>query len=169
MRILFLLFMTVPIVEMLILIEVGQLIGALPTVGLVLLTAVIGVHLLRQQGVATLLRANQRMQSGDLPAQEMLEGIFLAVGGALLLTPGFFTDTVGFICLLPFTRQALIRRALKQGMFMAGQSAGGAFYQADYRSYRSHDDGVIDGEFSREAPEQKEIESPDSDQPRRSE
>ena len=86
---LLMLFVIMPVVEMWVLVEVGSEIGALTTIGLVLLTAMLGLALLRQQGVSTLMRANQRMQSGQLPAQEMVEGIFLAVGGALLLTPGF--------------------------------------------------------------------------------
>src|SRR5690606_19661020 len=101
---LFLLFVLTPIVEMWVLIKVGGVIGALPTIGLVLLTAVIGLALLRMQGFATLLRARQKMEEGQLPAKELVEGIFLAVGGALLLTPGFVTDALGFACLLPGTR-----------------------------------------------------------------
>ena len=102
MRFIFALFIAVPIVEMLVLIEVGQQIGALWTIALVLLTAFIGINLLRHQGLATLSRANWRIKSGELPAQEILEGILLAVGGALLLTPGFVTDTIGFLLLIPF-------------------------------------------------------------------
>lgn len=113
MPILFVLFIVIPILEMWLLITVGSHIGALPTIGLVFLTAVIGVALLRQQGVATLLRANQRMRSGEIPAIEMGEGIFLAVGGALLLTPGFITDAVGFACLIPGIRRWLLGRILK--------------------------------------------------------
>jgi UPF0716 protein FxsA len=117
------LFIVMPIAEMAVLIKVGGLIGVLNTVGLVLLTAVIGAWLLRQQGLATLLRANQRLNSGELPAKEVAEGLILAVGGALLLTPGFITDTVGFLCLLPGTRHWLAAQALKR-MVVSGQSRG---------------------------------------------
>lgn len=110
-----------PIAEMALLIKVGGIIGVLNTVGLVLLTAVIGTWLLRQQGLATLLRANQRLNSGELPAKEVAEGLILAVGGALLLTPGFITDTVGFLCLIPGTRHWLAAQALKR-MMASGQS-----------------------------------------------
>jgi UPF0716 protein FxsA len=110
---LFVLFIVVPILEMWLLITVGSHIGALPTIGLVFLTAIIGVALLRQQGLATLLRANERMRGGEIPATEMGEGIFLAVGGALLLTPGFITDAVGFACLVPPVRRWLLGRILK--------------------------------------------------------
>lgn len=102
-----------PILEMVVLIKVGGVIGALPTIGLVLLTATIGVALLRQQGLSTLARAQNKMREGQLPANEMVEGIFLAVGGALLLTPGFITDAIGFACLIPGIRQLLFKAASK--------------------------------------------------------
>jgi|GEM_PF-39686 UPF0716 protein FxsA len=112
MRVLFLLFILVPIVEMVVLIKVGQAIGTLWTVGLVLLTAFLGINILRQQGLSTLSRARWRVRSGQLPVQEMLTGILLAVGGALLLTPGFITDTFGFICLFPWSRHWLLSHLL---------------------------------------------------------
>lgn len=128
MRLLFLLFLVMPIVEMYVLIRVGQWIGAWPTIGLVALTAVIGVSLLRQQGFSTLMRVRRKLDAGELPAQEMLEGIVLAVGGALLLTPGFVTDAFGFACLLPATRRGLVRAMLRRGVVqMAGVHASGGF------------------------------------------
>jgi len=102
-------FLLVPILEIYLLIQVGSLIGAVPTIGLVVLTAVAGVALLRAQGVQTFLRFNQALGEGRLPATEILEGAALLIGGALLLTPGFFTDLIGFICLAPFSRRALIK------------------------------------------------------------
>ncbi|MDG1938487.1 MAG: FxsA family protein, partial [Pseudomonadales bacterium] len=86
MRYLLLLFISVPIVEMWLLIAVGQQIGAPLTISLVVATAVIGVYWLRQQGFSTLTRLNQRLASGQLPAREIAEGVVLTVGGALLLT-----------------------------------------------------------------------------------
>lgn len=158
MRFLLPIFIIVPVIEMWLLIQVGGWIGAAPTIALVLLTAMVGLHLLRQQGLSTLLRANQKIEQGGLPAQEMLEGLVLAVGGALLLTPGFFTDAIGFYCLLPFTRKALVSHMLNKGMFMAAsQMQGGAGFEAHYYSSTSQTQGrsadaedVIDGEFSRE-------------------
>ncbi len=101
-------FLIVPIMEIYLLMQVGGLIGVLPTIGLVVLTAVVGVALLRSQGMQTYLRFNQAMGEGRLPATEMLEGVALLLGGALLLTPGFFTDFIGFICLIPLSRKALL-------------------------------------------------------------
>ena len=143
-------FIIIPIIEMVILIKVGGIIGALPTVGLVLLTAIIGAAMLRQQGAATLLRANQRMASGELPAQEMAEGILLAVGGALLLTPGFVTDVVGFACLIPFTRKWLTGYVVNR-MVVTGQMSMGAEWSS-YQGPRRDRYGniIIEGEFERE-------------------
>lgn len=120
------LFIIMPIAEMAVLIKVGGIIGVLNTIGLVLLTAVLGAWLLKQQGLATLLRANQRLNSGELPAKEVAEGLILAVGGALLLTPGFITDTVGFLCLLPGSRQWFVGQVMKR-MVMSGQAGGFQF------------------------------------------
>lgn len=120
MRLLFSLFIILPVLEMWVLIEVGSVIGALPTVALVLLTAVIGAALLKQQGLSTLTRAQARLDSGQVPASEILEGLMLAVGGALLLTPGFITDVIGFCCLLPFTRKAMAAQVLRSGVVQVG-------------------------------------------------
>ena len=103
-------FLIVPIIEIYLLIQVGQVIGAGWTIFLVVFTAVIGVWLLRIQGLSTLTRAQQKLQQNELPAREILEGMGLVVAGALLLTPGFFTDTVGFFLLFPPTRIWLVSR-----------------------------------------------------------
>lgn len=100
-----LIFMLVPIVEMWILIEVGGWIGALPTIALVVLTATLGLSLLKRQGLSTLVRARRKMDEGSIPASELVSGVMIAVGGALLLTPGFVTDAIGFALLIPQTRQ----------------------------------------------------------------
>ncbi|MFL1404569.1 FxsA family protein [Marinobacter sp. M1N3S26] len=149
------LFIVLPILEMVVLIKVGTIIGALSTVGLVLLTAVIGAALLKQQGLATLTRANQRLNSGELPAREVAEGLILAVGGALLLTPGFITDTIGFLCLIPGSRHWFVAQAMKR-LVVRGQ--GGGFYWSSgggdpfggtdpFGRRRGPDDEVIEGEY----------------------
>lgn len=120
MRFLFLLFIVMPVVEMWLLIEVGSEIGALYTIGLVLLTAIIGVRLLRQQGFNTLWRGQRKLEEGQLPAQEIGEGIVLAISGALLLTPGFITDAIGFAGLFPPLRSLFISQLLRN-MVIAGR------------------------------------------------
>jgi len=112
-RILFLVFLVVPLVEIYLLIKVGGLIGALPTVFLVVFTAVLGAFLLRMQGLSTLARVQAALARGELPAMEILEGAVLLVAGALLLTPGFFTDTLGFLALVPNIRRAALRALLR--------------------------------------------------------
>ena len=118
-------FLLVPIIEIYLLIQVGQVIGAGWTILLVVLTAVVGVWLLRIQGLSTLMRAQKKMQSGELPAVEMLEGMGLVIAGALLLTPGFFTDGFGFLLLIPLTRRWLVgqiaARMVVSGAGVAGQ------------------------------------------------
>jgi UPF0716 protein FxsA len=75
----------------------------------VVITALVGVTLLRAQGLQAMATFQQRVARGEMPADTMLEGAALLFGGALLLTPGFLTDAIGFLCLLPFTRQPLVR------------------------------------------------------------
>ena len=101
------LFILIPLIEIYLFIKVGASIGAFNTILLILATAVIGVALLRRQGMSTLQKVQLQMQQGELPAIGMIEGIMLFVAGALLLTPGFFTDTIGFILLIPPLRKVL--------------------------------------------------------------
>jgi UPF0716 protein FxsA len=127
-RFLFLFFIVIPLVEMLLLFEVSDRIGGLSTLGLVVATAVIGVQVLKQQGIATLTRANARLSSGELPATEIVEGMLLAAAGALLLTPGFITDTLGFVFLTGPLRRLIAARLVRSGMVaQAGSSKGGGF------------------------------------------
>ena len=140
-----LVFFLTPIAEMYLLIEVAGYIDAWPTIGLVMLTAVIGVALLKRQGLATLTRGMGRMERGEVPAREMAEGILLAVAGALLLTPGFITDTVGFLLLFPPSRMAIAAQMLKRvQVHAAGMTAAGT-------TSRPKGEGpvVIEGDFER--------------------
>jgi len=107
-KVILLLFIAIPILEIYLLFTVGSLIGVLPTILLIILTAVLGTYLLRAQGLATLQKAQMALQQGQLPADALFEGILLLLGGALLLTPGFFTDAVGFACLIPGLRKYLV-------------------------------------------------------------
>ena len=137
------LFLVIPITEVYLLIEVGSVIGAGWTILLIVLTAIIGVNLLRLQGMSTLMRANQAMSQGQVPAMEMMEGLFLAVGGALLITPGFFTDAIGFICLLPFTRRLIIQQILLKSTIKSS-------YSVHQENETSENSNTIEGECRRE-------------------
>lgn len=143
-KLLFILFLVVPLVEIFFLIQVGQVIGAGWTIFLVVATAVIGAFLLRLQGFQTLHRAQTTLQQGQLPATEMLEGLCLLVSGALLLTPGFVTDTMGFFLLVPPMRQLLIAQMLKNSQFIFNGRGAGFHYQSRYSSRRDED--IIEGE-----------------------
>jgi UPF0716 protein FxsA len=141
--ILFLLFLLVPLVEIYFLIKVGNLIGAVPTIALVVFTALLGAMLLRFQGWATLQRTRMTMERGELPALEMLEGVLLLFAGALLLTPGFVTDAFGFALLVPPLRQAVIRWFLKK----SDVRFQGVDEVPPRRSARHH---TIEGEYRRD-------------------
>ena len=128
-----LLFMLIPFFEMWILIEVGGWIGALPTIGLVVLTATIGLSLLKQQGLSTLMRARRKMDEGAIPASELVSGVMIAVGGALLLTPGFVTDALGFALLIPQTRKWLLFKLIDR--YRDKIVIEGEFHRVDDRNF----------------------------------
>jgi UPF0716 protein FxsA len=108
---LLLLFIAVPIIELAVILQVGDWIGFWPTIGLLVLDSILGALLMRSQGRAAWRRFNEAISSGRAPAREVIDGVLVIFGGALLLTPGFVTDIVGISFLLPPTR-ALIRRLL---------------------------------------------------------
>ncbi len=165
MRILFLAFLIVPLVEMLLLLEVSGQVGGLITVALVVLTAVIGIQILKQQGLPTLLRAQDRLQSGELPAQEIVEGMMLAAAGALLLTPGFITDGVGFALLSGPLRRPLARRAIVAGVVSAS-GAGSSNFHTSWTSTETDfqgDGNVYEGEYTQHTQQpDSALDSPDS-------
>ena len=155
MRYLLLIFIAMPIIEMWLLITVGREIGAWSTIGLVLLTAAVGFSLLKQQGFATLFRARQKMDAGELPAIEIVEAIILAVCGALLVTPGFVTDVVGFAGLVPGFRRVIVTGMVSK-MDVASYSEHTTRYQnvppgsSHSGSASSGSQTTLEGEYWRE-------------------
>ena len=150
---------------MIILIEVGGRIGPLLTIGLVVLTAICGVWLLRLEGMATLTRVQEKLQRGEIPETELLEGIMLIIGGALLLTPGFATDIVGFVCLVPGLRRPLAARIIRSTSFGQFQMHN-PFHGGGFRNTDDQPGQTIEGEFvsesNNEAPAAKaNLENPD--------
>jgi UPF0716 protein FxsA len=119
-------FIGIPLIEVAIFIQVGSRIGALWTVGLCLLTAVIGSTMIRHQGLGVLNRAREQMARDEPPVKEVFEGFCLLVAGALLLTPGFLTDALGGLLLLPPVRQALYGRVAQHIEVRARTRAGAA-------------------------------------------
>ena len=108
---LFIAFVTVPFAELWLLLQLGSAVGAGATFGLVFLTGAVGAWLARREGYRTLLGIQKEMARGALPAAEMVDGLIIFMGGALLLTPGMLTDALGFSMIFPLTR-SLMRGAL---------------------------------------------------------
>jgi UPF0716 protein FxsA len=148
-RNLFLLFALMPIIEIALLVQVGGVIGGWNTILLVLASAFIGAYFVRREGVNTLKTAQHKMQSNELPGQEMLEGLMLVVAGVLLVTPGFITDVFGLALVLPPSRKWFAHK-LKKHLSM--QIVSGASFNA-HQQYHStshaskQEDDVIEGEY----------------------
>ncbi|WP_349572127.1 FxsA family protein [Azotobacter salinestris] len=152
MRAFLLLFLLFPLLELAVMIKVGSAIGVLPTLLLIVLGVLVGGMVLRLAGVATAWRARERLARGELPEQEMLDGLLIAIGGGLLLLPGFISDLLAVPCLLPFTRHFLLSRlrrrteeqALRRRAFFDDLSARSG--QSRPEASRPN---VIEGEYER--------------------
>lgn len=138
---LFLVVLIIPFAEIYLLIQVGGIIGAFPTILLVVFTAVLGAWLLKQQGFATFQRFQESLAQGVMPAYEMVEGPIILVGGALLLTPGFITDIIGFACLIPQSRRAIAQFVIEHYLVQAG---------AHFQQAKEAENNVLEGEFRKE-------------------
>lgn len=136
---LFLLFLLVPIAEIYVLIEVGEVIGAGWTILFVIATAVLGAWLVKLQGLITVQRAQESIRRGETPALEMLEGMTLFISGFLLLVPGFVTDTIGFLLLIPALRRSLLLKLIRNSNVVFRQ-------QWSTRRQYSQNDEIIEGE-----------------------
>jgi UPF0716 protein FxsA len=136
---LILLFILVPLVELYVIIQVGQAIGALPTIAILLADSLLGSALMRSQGRAVWRRFNEALSAGRPPAREVLDGGLVILGGAFLLTPGFVTDVFGLILLLPPTRAvvrgSLVRRFSRRFFFSRGPRGRGAAPQSSPDPY----------------------------------
>ena len=135
---LFLIVLIIPFAEIYLLLQVGGIIGAFPTILLVVFTAVLGAWLLKQQGFVTFQRFQESLARGEIPAYEMIEGSIILVGGALLLTPGFITDIIGFACLIPQSRKIIAQYVIEHYLVQAG---------ADFRQAKND---ALEGEFRKE-------------------
>ena len=149
--VLFILFVVVPILEIFTFIQMGSLIGVWPTLLGIVATAIIGALLVRQQGFKTLMEAREQSARQEIPVTPVIHGVFILAAGLLLLTPGFVTDTIGFLFLVPPVRLAIAGKVwtwIQANMdvtIMQSGTAGGP--QRPYRDV--HEDGkgtVIDGE-----------------------
>jgi UPF0716 protein FxsA len=129
-------------------IRVGSSIGASATLLLVLASGVLGVLCIRLAGLTTALNVRKRMAQGEVPNGEMLNGLVLVVAGGLLFLPGFISDAIGLVCLLPITRSWLIKRIAVQMTQGAGQTTGFYSTRQTYRQ-RTNTAQIIEGEFER--------------------
>lgn len=108
---LLLLFIVLPAVELALLIEIGSRIGTLATIGLIVVTGIVGAALARSQGLRVLARLQEQLARGEMPAESLIDGLMILIAAALLVTPGVLTDAFGFLCLAPAFR-GLVKREL---------------------------------------------------------
>ena len=146
---LFPIFVVVTIAEIAVLINVGEVFGTWPTVLLVIVTALIGSTLLKQQGWSTMAKAQQSLAEGRSPALEMLEGVVILVSGVLLLTPGFLTDGLGLLGLIPLSRLYFINHFLEKNAERVFSKKKSTFINKDENSKpkKNNTDETIEGEF----------------------
>lgn len=150
---LFLAFLLVPLAEIWLLIKVGSVIGAGWTIMAVVGTAIAGAAMVRVQGLSTLRKIQDSMRRGQPPAMEMLEGMALFITGALMLTPGFFTDALGFALLIPPLRRKMILAILKRSMIMtAAGPAGPGWHDPSGGAHAQQGRAPLEGEW-RDAPD----------------
>ena len=131
----------IPFLEIYLLLEVGSIIGAIPTIFLVASTAIIGSWLLKEQGFSTFQRLQQNLRQGILPAYEMIEGPIILAGGLLLLTPGFITDILGLACLIPSLRKKIAQYIIENSLIQQSGS---------FTKEPSSNVNVLEGEFEKE-------------------
>ena len=146
---LFPIFVVVTLAEIYVLVTVGQAIGGLSTVLLVIITAFIGSRLLKQQGWSTMAKAQQSIAEGRTPAVEMFEGVVILVSGVLLLTPGFITDILGLLGLMPWSRSYFINHFLEKNAERVFSKKNSVFINRGESSEtkKTNKDETIEGEF----------------------
>ena len=139
---LLLLFVFLPMIELYLLIMLGARIGPMPTIGLIVLTGILGATLARQQGLSTLAKIQNELKSGRPPTQELVEGAMIVVGGLVLLTPGILTDLFGFAIIVPGIRRSLAKQfKIKLPQGFSSTTSG---FRAGTEKDRKQDDDVID-------------------------
>ena len=128
------LFILIPIIEISLFIEIGSIIGSFYTIMLILITAIVGVFFVRQQGISTFQKLTSQLQNLETPVQTMFEGLVILISGILLITPGFFTDALGFLGLIPFSRIIFIKLVA-------------SYILSRYGKQNNQNENTIEGEF----------------------
>lgn len=171
--ILLLVFIAVPLLEIALLVKIGQMIGFWATIGIVVATAALGTYLLHRQGLETFHRIVRAAEAGQPPVEALVDGVMLLIAGVLLLTPGIITDTLGLVLLVPQIRRLLIRHVLARVMVISvsasqwrhearrqakgahGRAAAGSSQPPNQQSGNWRDDDtvedgvIIEGEYQR--------------------
>lgn len=165
------LFLIVPVIELALLIQIGGWIGFWPTVGIIVLTGLAGSYLAKREGLAVWKQFNERLHSGGLPSRELLDGVIILISGALLITPGVFSDVAGLIGLVPATRKLIrnyvngrIRGAVERGTVSTSfrgfsSSTGGSGVAGGSRSAEHREDGGSWQGDPRDVPHHRDQES----------
>ena len=149
---LFLIFTSVSLLEIFVLVKVGGFVGPWPTIGLVVITALIGSALVRSQGVQLVQQLQKRIAQGEMPGQQLIEGVMLLMTGVLLVTPGFVTDFCGLLLLQPKIREKIAKLVLSNVKINPNVSMSGHYSQSQTGSTFTGDkknDDAIEGEFER--------------------
>ncbi|KAA9006820.1 FxsA family protein [Histidinibacterium aquaticum] len=157
------LFIAVPLIEIALFIQVGGWIGLWPTLGIVVVTAVVGTWLVRSEGAAEIRRLRRSLNELDDPTEPLAHGAMILFSGALLLTPGFFTDAVGFALLVPAFRRFAFRelkKRIKVTSFTYGETSGGAGFGPGPQQPRSPQDRVIETEYEDVTPPKRPTHGP---------
>ena len=145
-RLLLLVFLLLPLLELYCLIQLGQVIGAAWTIVFVIATAVLGIYVVRRQGFEATTRIQFSLAQGKIPAKDVLDGIVLLTSGGLLVLPGPLTDILGFLLLIPVVRQHVLQQLNKHTRFNVHQ-----------RQYRADEDDIIEGEIVEEPDSQRHL------------
>ncbi|WP_298772853.1 FxsA family protein [uncultured Shewanella sp.] len=145
-----LLFIVLPILELAVLIRVGEVLGTWPTVGLVILTAVVGISLVRSQGINTLMQVQKKLSSGEAPGQEIVEGMMLGVAGLLLVVPGFITDFVGILLLTRLIRIPVAGFLYKRMQLKVVANGRGGMGRGQHNPFGDDSQGqTFDGDYEK--------------------
>ncbi|ASM51353.1 UPF0716 protein FxsA [Pseudoalteromonas espejiana DSM 9414] len=154
-RFLFVLFIIIPIIEIALLIQVSDVIGGFATIALVIVTAILGARMVKQQGMGALQNAQNQMAQGQMPAKELFTGICVIIAGVLLLTPGIMTDVFGLLLLTPSIRNKLAAGLASQATvrMSAGMQQGPSGFtssqQSQHEQQQVNKPTTIDGEYER--------------------
>lgn len=152
----FILFIVIPLCELFVFMSVSEHIGLGTALLMALLTAILGGIIVRYQGIQTLINAQSSLRQGHMPSKELFDGLCIVAAGATLITPGFITDTIGFLLLMPPVRDALRNKLGSSAKFTAtGFSAEYGEFNDMKNHHRPQDPNVIDAEF--ETIEEKDI------------